>query len=44
MPRKSNTPSEARNEFVQLALVPNANIQSLFRRGSPFNENTRSGR
>ncbi|RXG85702.1 helix-turn-helix domain-containing protein [Bradyrhizobium zhanjiangense] len=31
MPWKSNTLLEARSEFVQLALAPNANIQSLCR-------------
>jgi transposase-like protein len=32
MPWRSNTLLEARSEFVQLALAPNADIQSLCRR------------
>ncbi|MCL8486238.1 MULTISPECIES: IS630 family transposase [Bradyrhizobium] len=40
MPWKSNTLREARSEFVQLALAPNANIQSLCRR---FNISRQTG-
>ncbi|WP_083841359.1 IS630 family transposase [Bradyrhizobium sp. STM 3843] len=40
MPWKSNTLLEARSEFVQLALAPNSNIQSLCRR---FNISRQTG-
>ena len=40
MPWKSNTLLEARSEFVQLALAPNAKIQSLCRR---FNISRQTG-
>ncbi|MGJ4951483.1 IS630 family transposase [Bradyrhizobium sp. HKCCYLS20291] len=40
MPWKSNTLSEARNEFVQLARAPDANIQSLCRQ---FNISRQTG-
>jgi transposase len=40
MPWRSNTLLEARSEFVQLALAPNANIQSLCRR---FNISRQTG-